>query len=134
MRVLAVSEEGSAKISSGDTAWVLNSSALVFIMGPRLAFFYGELVRGKNALSTMLQSFIPLAIVGLPWVLWGYSLAFGPGIGGFIGNLRVSMAAAKWATGAATGRPMPLSIASFWSALAMTSEPGSTCIAAPGRG
>ena len=74
-------------ISSGDTAWVLTSSALVFIMVPGLAFFYAGLVRGKNALSTLLQSFIALAIVGLSWVLWGYSLAFGPDIGGFIGNL-----------------------------------------------
>ena len=75
-------------ISSGDTAWVLTSSALVFIMVPGLAFFYAGLVRGKNALSTLLQSFIALAIVGLSWVLWGYSLAFGPDIGGFIGNLQ----------------------------------------------
>ena len=75
-------------ISSGDTAWVLTSSALVFIMVPGLAFFYAGLVRGKNALSTLLQSFIALAIVGLSWVLWGYSLAFGPDVGGFIGNLQ----------------------------------------------
>ena len=75
-------------INSGDTAWVLASSALVFIMVPGLAFFYAGLVRGKNALSTLLQSFIALAIVGLSWILWGYSLAFGPDIGGFIGNLQ----------------------------------------------
>ena len=75
-------------INSGDTAWVLTSSALVFIMVPGLAFFYAGLVRGKNALSTLLQSFIALAIVGLSWVLWGYSLAFGPDIGGFIGSLQ----------------------------------------------
>jgi Amt family ammonium transporter len=75
-------------IDSGDTAWVLTSSALVFIMVPGLAFFYAGLVRGKNALSTLMQSFIALAIVGLSWILWGYSLAFGPDIGGFIGNLQ----------------------------------------------
>ena len=75
-------------INSGDTAWVLTSSALVFIMVPGLAFFYAGLVRGKNALSTLMQSFIALAIVGLSWILWGYSLAFGPDIGGFIGNLQ----------------------------------------------
>ena len=74
-------------IDSGDTAWVLTSSALVFIMVPGLAFFYAGLVRGKNALATLMQSFIALAIVGLAWILWGYSLAFGPDIGGFIGNL-----------------------------------------------
>ncbi len=75
-------------IDSGDTAWVLTSSALVFIMVPGLAFFYAGLVRGKNALGTLMQSFIALAIVGLTWVLWGYSLAFGPDVGGFIGNLQ----------------------------------------------
>jgi Amt family ammonium transporter len=75
-------------INSGDTAWVLTSSALVFIMVPGLAFFYAGLVRSKNALSTLLQSFVALAIVGLSWILWGYSLAFGPDIGGFIGNLQ----------------------------------------------
>ncbi len=74
-------------IDSGDTAWVLTSSALVFIMVPGLAFFYSGLVRGKNALGTLMHSFIALAIVGLTWVLWGYSLAFGPDVGGFIGNL-----------------------------------------------
>ena len=76
-------------IDSGDTAWVLTSSALVFIMVPGLAFFYAGLVRGKNALSTLLQSFIALAIVGLTWILFGYSLSFGPDVGGFgfIGNL-----------------------------------------------
>ena len=52
-----------------------------------MAFFYAGLVRSKNALGTLMQSFIAIAIVGLTWVLWGYSLAFGPDIGGFIGNL-----------------------------------------------
>ena len=74
-------------IDSGDTAWVLTSSALVFIMVPGLAFFYAGLVRGKNALATLMQSFIALGIVGLTWVLWGYSLAFGPDLWGVIGNL-----------------------------------------------
>ena len=74
-------------IDSGDTAWVLTSSALVFFMVPGLAFFYAGLVRSKNTLGTLMQSFIALAIVGLTWVLWGYSLSFGPSVGGFIGNL-----------------------------------------------
>ena len=65
-------------IDSGDTAWVLTSSALVFVMVPGLAFFYAGLVRSKNALGTLMQSFIAIAIVGLTWILWGYSLAFGP--------------------------------------------------------
>ena len=72
---------------SGDTAWVLISSALVFIMLPGLAFFYAGLVRSKNVIGTMAHSFVALAIVGLVWILWGYSLAFGPDLGGFIGNL-----------------------------------------------
>ena len=79
-------------IDSGGTAWVLTSSALVFIMVPGLAFFYAGLVRGKNALGTLMQSFIALAIVGLTWVLWGYSLAFGPDVGGFIGKSEVGRA------------------------------------------
>jgi Amt family ammonium transporter len=73
-------------ISSGDTAWVLISTALVLFMVPGLAFFYGGLVRSKSALNTMLMSLGALAIVTVQWVLFGYSLAFGPGstwIGGF---------------------------------------------------
>ena len=69
-------------MDSGDTAWVLTSSALVFIMVPGLAFFYCGLVRSKNVLATMMQSFIAIAIVSVVWVLWGYSLAFGPGYWG----------------------------------------------------
>ena len=74
-------------MDTGDTAWGLISSALVFIMIPGLAFFYGGLVRGKNVLATMMHSFMAIAIVAVAWVLWGYSLAFGPDVGGFIGNL-----------------------------------------------
>jgi len=74
-------------MNSGDTAWVLVSSALVFIMIPGLALFYGGLVRQKNVLSTIMHSFVAIGLVSLVWVLWGYSLAFGPDVGGFIGNL-----------------------------------------------
>ncbi len=74
-------------ISSGDTAWVLTASALVLLMTPGLAFFYGGLVRKKNIVSTIMYSFISIGLVGIVWVLWGYSLAFGPDIGSFIGNL-----------------------------------------------
>jgi Amt family ammonium transporter len=66
-------------ISSGDTAWVLISTALVALMVPGLAFFYGGLVRQKSALNTMLMSLGALAVVSVQWVLFGYSLAFGPG-------------------------------------------------------
>ena len=76
------------KIDSGDTAWVLMSSAMVLLMtAPGLFLFYGGLVRQKNALGTIMHSFIILALISLQWVLWGYSLAFGPDKGGIIGGL-----------------------------------------------
>ena len=74
-------------IDSGDTAWMLISSALVMLMTPGLAFFYGGLVRHKNALSTIMHSFVAVAVVSIIWVLWGYSLAFGPDHWGLIGGL-----------------------------------------------
>jgi len=75
-------------MNSGDTAWVLMSSALVLLMTmPGLAFFYGGLVRRKNVLSILMQCFIILCVISLQWVLFGYSLAFGPDIHGIIGNL-----------------------------------------------
>jgi Amt family ammonium transporter len=75
-------------IDSGDTAWVLTSTALVLLMtAPGLALFYGGLVRSKNVLGTIMQSFIILCLVSLLWVLYGYSLAFGPDRGGLIGSL-----------------------------------------------
>jgi Amt family ammonium transporter len=76
------------KIDTGDTAWVLTSSALVLLMtAPGLALFYGGMVRQKNALGTIMHSFIILALISVQWVLWGYSLAFGPDKGGIIGGL-----------------------------------------------
>ena len=76
------------KIDSGDTAWVLTSTALVLLMtAPGLALFYGGMVRQKNALGTLMHSFIILALISVQWVLWGYSLAFGPDKGGIIGGL-----------------------------------------------
>ena len=76
------------KIDSGDTAWVLMASALVLLMtAPGLALFYGGMVRQKNALGTLMHSFIILALISVQWVLWGYSLAFGPDKGGIIGGL-----------------------------------------------
>lgn len=74
-------------ISSGDTAWVLVSSALVMLMTPALALFYGGMVRSKNLLSTVMQSFVALSLVSILWVLYGYSLAFGPDFHHVIGNL-----------------------------------------------
>jgi ammonium transporter, Amt family len=73
-------------VDTGDTAWVLTSTALVMLMTPALGFFYGGLVQRKNVLSTIMHSFFILALISVQWVLWGYSLAFAPG-GGFIGGL-----------------------------------------------
>jgi Amt family ammonium transporter len=75
------------QINTGDTAWMLISTALVMLMTPGLAFFYGGMVRRKNALSTIMMSFMCLGLIGVLWVLYGYSLGFGNNIGGFIGGL-----------------------------------------------
>ena len=75
------------KIDSGDTAWVLASAALVMLMTPALGFFYGGLVRRKNVLSTIMHSFFILCLISVQWVLWGYSLAFGPDKFHLIGGL-----------------------------------------------
>ncbi len=74
-------------VNSGDTAWILVSCALVLMMTPALALFYGGMARRKNILSTLTLSFIFMALVGVQWVLFGYSLAFGKDIGGLIGGL-----------------------------------------------
>jgi len=74
-------------IDAADTAWVLVSAALVFFMMPGLAFFYGGLVRRKNVLSILMQCFIIICLVSVQWMLFGYSLAFGPDVKGLIGNL-----------------------------------------------
>ena len=75
------------KINAGDTAWLLASAALVMLMTPALGFFYGGLVRRKNVLATIMHSFFILCLISVQWVLWGYSLAFGPDINGIIGGL-----------------------------------------------
>lgn len=75
-------------IDTGDTAWVLISAALVFVMTPGLAFFYGGMVRSKNVLTTIMQSFfIIIAMISVEWVILGYAMTFGTDIGGFIGSL-----------------------------------------------
>jgi ammonium transporter, Amt family len=73
------------KIDSGDTAWMLVSTGLVLLMVPGLALFYGGMVRRKNVLGTMMHSMVALAIIGIQWLLFGYSLAFGLSQGGYIG-------------------------------------------------
>jgi Amt family ammonium transporter len=81
----ASAQDAAPAIDTGDTSFVLVSAALVLFMTPGLAFFYGGMVRGKNVLGTLMQSFIAMAIISVQWVLWGYALSFG-GEGGFIGN------------------------------------------------
>lgn len=73
--------------NTGDTAWILTSAALVLLMTPGLAFFYGGLVRRKNVLSVLMQCFTMICLITIQWVLIGYSLSFGPDIHGWIGNL-----------------------------------------------
>ncbi|HTY90248.1 MAG TPA: ammonium transporter [Methanocella sp.] len=74
-------------ISAGDTAWIITATALVMLMTPGVGFFYGGLVRRKNVISMIALSFIAFALVSVQWVLYGYSLAFGPDVGGLIGGL-----------------------------------------------
>ena len=74
-------------IQAGDTAFVLVSAALVLLMTPGLALFYGGMVRSKNVLGTILQSFIMIALISMEWVYLGYSMSFGPDVHGLIGNL-----------------------------------------------
>src|SRR5438477_12698361 len=84
---ISMSTATAATINAGDTAWMLVATALVMLMTPALGFFYGGLVRRKNVLSTIMHSFFILALISVQWVLWGYSLAFGPDHGGIIGGL-----------------------------------------------
>ena len=93
-----------AKIDTGDTAWMLVSTALVLLMTPGLALFYGGMVRRKNVLGTMMHSFIMMAMVSVIWALYGYSLAFHKGSfwGGFWRRGRACII--DWAR--ASGRPI----------------------------
>ena len=73
-------------IDAGDTTWILISTALVMLMTPGLALFYGGMVRRKNVLSTLMMSFVLLGVIAVLWVLYGYSLGFGSDAGGFVGT------------------------------------------------
>src|SRR4030081_1146499 len=75
-------------VNSGDVAWMLTASALVLLMTPGLSFFYGGMVRTKNVVSTMLQSFVAMAVISILWIVVGFSLAFGTSIHGLIGDPR----------------------------------------------
>ena len=79
------------RIDTGDTAWMLISTALVMLMTPALSLFYGGMVRSKNILGTLMQSFVSLGVISILWVLYGYSLSFGPDFHHFIGNLDWAM-------------------------------------------
>lgn len=74
------------QINSGDTAWLLFSTGLVMLMTPALSLFYGGMVRSKNILATLMQSFVSLGIISILWVLYGYSLSFGPDVHHIIGS------------------------------------------------
>ncbi|MDA8105640.1 MAG: ammonium transporter [Nitrospiraceae bacterium] len=84
---LSALAQADAKVDAGDTAFVLISAALVMLMTPALAMFYGGMVRRKNVLGTIMHSFIAIAVVSVQWILIGYSLSFGPDIRGIIGGL-----------------------------------------------
>jgi len=74
------------EMDSGDTAFMLVATAMVMLMTPGLALFYSGFVRSKNVLSTTMQSFVCLGVIIGIWVLYGYSMAFGPDVGHFVGN------------------------------------------------
>lgn len=84
----AMAEEASATIDTGDTAWMLVSTALVMLMTPGLAIFYAGMARRKNVLGTIMHSFFILCLISVQWVLWGYTLSFGPDIGGILGGFK----------------------------------------------
>jgi len=77
----------SNTINSGDTAWVVVATTLVMLMTPGLGYFYSGMVRSSNAVSTIMHSYMKLCVISIVWFIFGYSLAFGPSIGGFIGGL-----------------------------------------------
>ena len=79
-------EDKDGVYNSADTAWVIIAAALVFLMTPGLAFFYGGMVHRKNVISTMIKSVVAAGIVSILWIVVGYSLSFGESIGGIIGN------------------------------------------------
>lgn len=78
--------DGTGKYNAADITWIIVATALVFLMTPALAFFYGGMVHRKNVLSTMIKSVVAAGVVSIIWVVVGYSLCFGQSIGGFIGN------------------------------------------------
>ncbi|MBI5233088.1 MAG: ammonium transporter [Deltaproteobacteria bacterium] len=82
-----LAEEATPAIDTGDTAWVIVATALVMLMTPGLGFFYAGMTRTKNVLATMMHSFFVLCLISVQWVLWGYTLSFGPDVNSIIGGL-----------------------------------------------
>lgn len=87
MTLATTASANTPTVDTGDTAWLLASAAMVLLMTPAVGFFYGGMVRRKNVLAIITQSFIIVALVSIQWILIGYSLSFGPDVGGMIGNL-----------------------------------------------
>jgi len=83
----ALAQDNPSHINSGDTTWMMVSTALVMLMTPGLALFYGGMVRRKNVLSTVMHSFFILALISIQWVILGYTLSFGKDVGSFVGAL-----------------------------------------------
>jgi len=108
------------ELNTGDTAWVLASAALVLLMTPGLAFFYGGMVRAKGALNMLMMSFVALGVVGVLWVLFGYSMAFGDSLGGLVGNpLQFAGLTALMRPEAAVGTVPALAFVAFQAAFAI---------------
>ena len=97
-------------INYADTAWMITASILVLLMTPGVSFFYGGMVKAKNIISTMLQSYIAMGIISIIWLVVGFSLAFGDDIGGIIGNPATFFMFNNvgWATDAALSPTIPL--------------------------
>src|SRR3954468_1759134 len=109
-----------AAISPADTAWMLVATAMVLVMTPALGFFYGGMVRAKNALNTMMMSYVALGFVGVAWAIIGYSLAFSGG-GGLVGNLHYSFL--KNVRPEAKGSIPPVRFASYQGTFAVITAP-----------
>ncbi len=102
------------EINAGDTAWLLTSAALVLLMTPALALFYGGMVRAKGVLNMIMMSFVSMGTVGVVWVVFGYSEAFGSSLGGLIGNpFQFAMLDSLLAPDAAVGTVPALAFAAF---------------------
>src|SRR5437763_5660659 len=102
--VPTVTNFDTGKYNAADIAWIIVATALVFLMTPGLAFFYGGMVNRKNVLSTMMKSVVAAGVVGVLWIVVGYSLCFGASVKGFIGNPLTHL----FYKGVASGEPWSL--------------------------